>query len=168
MKEQATLCAEEITADSVHDFIADPEKERKAQPSDILTVSKPISEKIESSSPPTTAEHFHLQNGGPSVPKVNGKHNKHVELSKLKEKEKLLSWDHDLAKMIFANTARPREVLPGLESWQTSKIVAWHSLEGNSIQWLCVVSIDQRGKFTFYSAISIGYYGNCGLVFLLL
>jgi len=100
------LCAEEITADSVHDFIADPEKERKAQSSDFPTVSKPISEKIESSSPPTTAEHFHLQNGGPSVPKVNGKHNKHVELSKLKEKEKLLSWDHDLAKMIFANRCR--------------------------------------------------------------
>lgn len=145
LEEQATLCAEEITADSVRNFIVDPEKERKAESSDFPTVSKPISEKIESSSLPTTAEHFHLQNGGPSIPKVNGKHNKHVELSKLNEKEKLLSRDHDLAKMIFANTARPREVLPGLESWQTSKIVAWHSLEGNSIQWLLVVSIDQGG-----------------------
>uniref|UniRef100_A0A7C9CWL5 Putative GTP diphosphokinase RSH1, chloroplastic n=1 Tax=Opuntia streptacantha TaxID=393608 RepID=A0A7C9CWL5_OPUST len=145
LRELATLCAEEITADSVRSFIADPEKGRKVESSDFPTVSKPIAEEIESSSLPTTAEHFHLQNSAPSVPKINGKHNKHIELSNLKEKDKLLSWSHDLAKMIFANTARPREVLPGLESWQTSKIVAWHSLEGNSIQWLCVVSIDQRG-----------------------
>ena len=162
------MCAEEITADSVRSFIADPEKGRKVESSDFPTVSKPIAEEIESSSLPTTAEHFHLQNSAPSVPKINGKHNKHIELSNLKEKDKLLSWNHDLAKMIFANTARPREVLPGLVSWQTSKIVAWHSLEGNSIQWLCVVSIDQRGKFTFPTVIGIAYYENCSLVFVLL
>lgn len=145
LREQAALSAEEITADSLNNFIADSEKEGELEePCDFSGVSKPISEKIfKTLSPSTSPEETALQNGGIRAPKVNGKHNKHVDSSDLRGK--LLSPDNDLAKMIFANTTRPREVLPGLESWQTSKIAAWHNLEGNSIQWLCVVGIDRRG-----------------------
>lgn len=144
LREQAAVSAEEITADSVSSFIADSEKEKKLDDTnDNSRLSKPFSEGIlKTFSPSRSSEDVHLQNGSLCIPKVNGKHNKHVEL--MKEKGKLMSGD-DIAKMLYANTTRPKEVLPGLESWQISKIAAWHSHEGNSIQWLCVVCVDRKG-----------------------
>ncbi|KMT06008.1 hypothetical protein BVRB_7g163390 [Beta vulgaris subsp. vulgaris] len=147
LREQAALSAEEITTNSIYDFISDSEKEEvEEEPSNFSRVIRPISDMIiETLLPPKNPENIQLPNGAPCAPKVNGKHNKRVEHSNLWEKGQILSCDNNIAKLIFANTARPREVLPGLESWQTSKIATWHSIEGNSIQWLCVVCIDRQG-----------------------
>ncbi|KNA12649.1 hypothetical protein SOVF_124130 isoform A [Spinacia oleracea] len=146
LREQAALSAEEITTNSINDFIADYEKEEvQKETLDFSRVRRPISETIvEILLPPDNPEDLQLSNGAFCAPKVNGKHNKHIEYSNL-DKGQLLSQDNDIAKLIIANTARPRVVLPELESWQTSKIVAWHSIEGNSIQWLSVVCVDRRG-----------------------
>ncbi|CAO2824366.1 unnamed protein product [Amaranthus hypochondriacus] len=147
LREQAALSAEEITTNSIYDFIADSEKEDvQEKPLDFSTVSRPMSDIIfETLSPPKTPEELKLPTGARAAPKVNGKHNKNVQHSNSTNKWKISSRDNDITKLIIANTARPRDVLPGLESWQTSKIAAWHSIEGSSIQWLCVVCIDRRG-----------------------
>lgn len=146
------MSAEEITTNSINDFIADYEKEEvQKETLDFSRVRRPISETIvEILLPPDNPEDLQLSNGAFCAPKVNGKHNKHIEYSNL-DKGQLLSQDNDIAKLIIANTARPRVVLPELESWQTSKIVAWHSIEGNSIQWLSVVCVDRRGKISVFS-----------------
>lgn len=79
------------------------------------------------------------------APKVNGKHNKHVHYVGSKAEGELSSQENSFAKMIHANVPMYKEVLPGLESWQASKIATWHNLEGHSIQWFSVVCIDRRG-----------------------
>jgi GTP pyrophosphokinase len=87
------------------------------------------------------------KNGSIWAPKVNGKHSKHVQHVSLKVKGELLSEGNGVAKVMQANIPMYKEVLPGLESWQASKIASWHNLEGHSIQWFSVVCIDRRGKF---------------------
>lgn len=79
------------------------------------------------------------------TPKVNGKHNRHVGL---KGNEELLLPGNHAGQMVRLNT-RYKEILPGLESWQTQKIASWHHIEGHSIQWFCVVCIDRRGMLFF-------------------
>lgn len=81
------------------------------------------------------------------TPKVNGKHNKHVQHVSSEAEGGLSSHENSFAKMIHANVPMYNEVLPGLESWQASKIATWHNLEGHSIQWFSVVCIDRRGNF---------------------
>ncbi|XP_074268400.1 putative GTP diphosphokinase RSH1, chloroplastic [Silene latifolia] len=141
LREQASLSAEEIMTDSVGNFIADADKKDVVEESSDLSKMSEIFEALLSRS----SEDLLPQNGAIQLPKVNGKHNKQVEKSSLKEWGQLWSRDNDVAKTIFANKARPREVLPGLECWQSSKIAAWHSLEGNSVVWLSVICIDRRG-----------------------
>lgn len=147
LREQAALSAAEITADSVNDFIADSEGENEVEDmSDNNKRSRPLWEKIlmnvvEKSSQGKCSNDFLPVNYGTVwTPKVNGKHNKHVHT-----KGDLLSQGNGVAKMIQASIPRYKEVLPGLESWQASKVASWHSLEGHSIQWFCVVCIDRRG-----------------------
>ncbi|KAG6748444.1 hypothetical protein POTOM_048365 [Populus tomentosa] len=147
LREQAALSAAEITADSVNDFIADSEEESEVEDiSDNNKRSRPLWEKIlmnvvEKSSQGKCSNDFLPVNYGTVwTPKVNGKHNKHVQT-----KGGLLSQGNGVAKMIQASIPRYKEVLPGLESWQASKVASWHSLEGHSIQWFCVVCIDRRG-----------------------
>ena len=86
------------------------------------------------------------QNGSVWVPKVNGKHNKAIKNSSLENPEFFLPGD-GIAKIFPANIPPYKEVLPGLESWRASKIDSWHHLEGHSIDWLCVVSMDRKGMF---------------------
>ena len=86
------------------------------------------------------------ENGSVWVPKVNGKHNKAIKNSSLENPEFFLPGD-GIAKIFPANIPPYKEVLPGLESWRASKIDSWHHLEGHSIDWLCVVSMDRKGMF---------------------
>jgi hypothetical protein len=151
LREQAALSAAEITADSVNDFIADSEGESEVEDiSDNNKRSRPLWEKIlmnvvEKSSQGKCSNDFLPVNYGTVwTPKVNWKHNKHVQT-----KGDLLSQGNGVAKMIQASIPRYKEVLPGLESWQASKVASWHSLEGHSIQWFCVVCIDRRGNSSF-------------------
>ncbi|OMO81982.1 hypothetical protein COLO4_23312 [Corchorus olitorius] len=152
LREQAALSAAEITTDRVNDFIADSEEESELEElSHISRTSKPLWEKIlrnvvDFSSPGRSSEDaLTAKNGSIWVPKVNGKHNKHVQHTSLEGNGNLLSLGNGAAKLLPANIPPHKEVLPGLESWQASKIAAWHNLEGHSIQWFSVVCIDRRG-----------------------
>lgn len=99
------------------------------------------------STKPNTEDIFQFDKGKIQIPAVNGKHNKNMQHVSLKAKGEVLSQGNGVAKMIHVNIPLYREVLPGLEIWQASKILSWHNLEGNSIQWLSVVCIDRKGKF---------------------
>lgn len=152
LKEQATLYATEITADSVKEFASKSKEDSELEEvPDYSKGNKHSWEKIIknvvnlTSSKILGEDIFPLKKGGFEVQKVNGKHNKHVQHMSLKAEGETLSQGNGVAKMIFANIPMYREVLPGLESWQASKVASWHNLEGQSIQWLCVVSIDRRG-----------------------
>lgn len=92
-------------------------------------------------------------NGSAWIPKVNGKHNKHVQHESFNGKGEMLLQGNLVAKMIQVNIPRYKEVLPGLESWQAQKIASWHNMEGHSIQWLSVVCIDRKGKLTILNNI---------------
>ncbi|KAL8143060.1 hypothetical protein V2J09_016092 [Rumex salicifolius] len=152
LREQAGLSVAELTADSILAFTADPNKENHVGNSS--HGSKPNMETKNGallSSPKTsnglcngsivTPTSNGLCNGSTLTPKINGKHNKHVKSMKLNGIEK----GNEIAEVLRYNIPMFKEVIPGLESWQTSKIDAWHSIEGHSIQWLCIISMDRRG-----------------------
>ncbi|GMJ01328.1 RELA/SPOT homolog 1, RELA-SPOT HOMOLOG 1, RELA/SPOT HOMOLOG 1 [Hibiscus trionum] len=151
LREQAALSAVEITTDRVNDFLADSEEESEMEDlSHSSRERKPLWVKIlknivDFSSPGRSYEDALAKNGSIWAPKVNGKHNKQVHDAALKADGDLLSLGNGAAKMIPANIPPHKEVLPGLESWQASKIALWHNLEGHSIQWVSVVCIDRRG-----------------------
>ncbi|GLU16814.1 hypothetical protein SLE2022_332280 [Rubroshorea leprosula] len=152
LREQAALSAAELTTETLNKFIADSEEESDMEEvSDISRSGKPLWEQIwmnvvELSSTGRSCEGvLPIKNGSIWVPKINGKHNKHVQHVSSKASEKILSLGNGAAKMIPANIPIFKEVVPGLESWQASKIASWHNLEGHSIQWFCVVSIDRKG-----------------------
>lgn len=152
LREQAALSASEITADTVNTFAADLEDqnnyEEKISPSS--NERKSIWDKILMSvNGLSTAKQsedglLHVQNTV-GVRKVNGKHNKNVQKLNLKINGHSTIKRDSIAEFIHANIPMYKEVLPGLESWKASKIASWHSLEGHSIQWFCVVCIDRRG-----------------------
>ncbi|XP_062089091.1 putative GTP diphosphokinase RSH1, chloroplastic isoform X2 [Humulus lupulus] len=168
LREQAALSAAEITADTVNDFTADSEEESEAEEiSDAPKGYKPVWNKflakiIEMSSQGNESK-ASSQNeiGSAWVPKVNGKHSKHVKQVSLKI-EGELSQGINVSRMIQPNIPTYKEVLPGLESWLSSKIASWHNVEGHSIHWLFVVSIDRRGMMaevtTTLSAAGITIY----------
>ncbi|KAL5795651.1 hypothetical protein ACOSQ2_000471 [Xanthoceras sorbifolium] len=152
LREQAALSAAEITADKVTDFLVDSEEESEVEElSESSKKSKPLWEKIlmnvvERSSPVKSSKDIlPVNNGSIWIPKVNGKHNKHVRHVNSNAKDGLSSKGNGFAKLIPTNIPMYKEVLPGLESWQASKIAAWHNLEEHSIQWLSVVCIDRKG-----------------------
>lgn len=152
LREQAALSASEITADTVSDFVADSGEESEVEDlSDGSKRDKPLWEKIlmnvvQMSSPVRNSKAVCSDdNASLWAPKVNGKHNKHVHYVGSKAEGELSSQENSFAKMIHANVPMYKEVLPGLESWQASKIATWHNLEGHSIQWFSVVCIDRRG-----------------------
>ncbi|KAK6941028.1 TGS protein [Dillenia turbinata] len=156
LREQAVLSAAEITADSVNDFAADSEDEGGVEEfSDYTNSRKPRWEKIlfnvmELSSSTSSENILHFQNGS-VVPKVNGKHRRHVQHVSLKAEGEFLMQGNGVAK-INANMPMYKEVLPGLESWLASKVTSWHNHEGHSIQWLCVVCIDHKGMMAEVTA----------------
>ncbi|KAI3975522.1 hypothetical protein MKX01_038791 [Papaver californicum] len=153
LREQAALSATEITADAVKTFISDveeeslPPKEYSDVPRDKKSTWKPI---LKSVADMLVFQINHqdtlpVQNGSFELPKVNGKHNKHAKELSLKDQGEVLSQGNGIAKLIHANIPMYKEIRPGLESWQASKIEAWHNHEGHSIQWFCVVCVDRRG-----------------------
>ncbi|CAI0469687.1 unnamed protein product [Linum tenue] len=149
LREQAALSASEITADSVNDFVADSEEESEVDDlSDKTKQSRPFWEKIfvsvvDKSSGGQGSGGSSVTNGSIWSPKVNGKHNKHLRNASLPAEG--LSQGNGVAGLIQANIPAYKEVLPGLENWQASKVASWHNLEGHSIQWLCVVCINRKG-----------------------
>ncbi|KAJ0229915.1 putative GTP diphosphokinase RSH1 [Hirschfeldia incana] len=149
LREQAAQCAAEITQDRVNDFVADSESDVEDLTEDsrkrlqwwekiLVNVKQFQSQDKSSNTTPVS------QNESVWVPKVNGKHNKAIKDSSLEKLEFFLPGD-GIAKIFPANIPPYKEVLPGLESWRGSKIDSWHHLEGHSIDWLCVVSMDRKG-----------------------
>ncbi|KAI9080253.1 hypothetical protein K1719_037647 [Acacia pycnantha] len=145
LREQAALSAVDITTEAVSDFVADSEGDSESEdPLDGFNSFKPMLGKtlvngVEASS---SRDDLSSSNGSVWTPKVNGKHNKHVGL---RGNGELLLHGNHVAQMVRLNIPRYKEVLPGLESWQTQKIASWHNKEGHSIKWFCVVCIDRRG-----------------------
>lgn len=155
LREQAAQCAAEITQDQVNDFVADSDSDLEDLTEDsrkslqwwekiLVNVKQFQSQDKSRDTTPTP------QNGSVWVPKVNGKHNKAIKNSSLDEPEFLLPGD-GIAKILPANIPAYKEVLPGLDSWRDSKITTWHHLEGHSIEWLCVVSMDRKGMLFSFS-----------------
>ncbi|XP_057964099.1 putative GTP diphosphokinase RSH1, chloroplastic isoform X2 [Malania oleifera] len=160
LREQAALSATEITADRVNDFVADPEEDSGSgklpdySKGFKFTWKKMLMNVAEMSSLRRIGEDaFHVQNNSVPVPKVNGKHNKHMQHMSLKATEEQLSQGNGVAKMIQANIPMYKEVLPGLVSWQTRKVASWHNLERHSIQWLCIICIDRKGIMADITAV---------------
>lgn len=165
MKEQAALSASELTADSVSEFVANSEEDSEVEEvSDYSKGGRHTWEKIlrnvmKTSSLKVTDDEdvFQIQNGSIKVPKVNGKHSKHMQNVSLKAKGETLSQGNGVAEMILANIPMYKEVLPGLENWRASKVASWDKLEGHSIQWLCVVCIDRRGIYMYTKLFYMHY-----------
>ncbi|MCD7460950.1 putative GTP diphosphokinase rsh1, chloroplastic [Datura stramonium] len=152
LREQAALSASEITVDSVKEFAAESEGDSSVEElADYSKGTKHSWEKIlknvmEISSARMSGENiFQLRSASIQIPKVNGKHNKCMQHMSLKATGETLSQGNGVGKMILANIPRYREVLPGLDGWLASKVATWHNLEGHSVQWFCVVSIDRKG-----------------------
>ncbi|KZV21563.1 hypothetical protein F511_11056 [Dorcoceras hygrometricum] len=152
LREQAALSETEITADSVKQFVA--ESDRDSEVEEVVNHSKGAKHTWEkilrnvmqiASARTCNEDIFQLEKGSIQVPKVNGKHSKNMLNVSLKAEGEVLSQGNGVAKMILANIPLYREVLPGLEGWQASKIIAWHNIDGNSIQWLSIVCLDRRG-----------------------
>lgn len=138
----------------MNDFVADSEEESEAE--ELPSISrgyKPMWEKllvnvVGLALPERSSEDlFQITNGNAQVPipKVNGKHNKHARHVSLKAEGELLSQGNGVARMLQANIPMYKEALPSLESWQASKVTSWHNIEGHSILWYSVVSIDRKG-----------------------
>ncbi|KAL8513409.1 hypothetical protein ACS0TY_012754 [Phlomoides rotata] len=152
LREQAALSATEITADSVKEFAAESEEESKDEA--VVNYSngakhtwqKILRNVMQIASAKANSEDiFQFDKGKIQIPTVNGKHNKNLQHTSLKAKGEVLSQGNGVAKMILANIPMYREVMPGLELWQASKIMSWHKLEGNSVQWFSIVCIDRKG-----------------------
>ncbi|KAK4482156.1 hypothetical protein RD792_009297 [Penstemon davidsonii] len=161
LREQAALSATEITADSVKEFAAESVKEFAAESGEDSGVEEAVnySEGAKqhswvkilrnvmqmTSTNKTCEDIFQSDKVNIHTPKVNGKHNKNMQHVSLKAKGEVLSQGNGVAKRINANIPVYREVLPGLEGWQASKVTTWQDLEGDSIQWLSIVCIDRKG-----------------------
>ncbi|XP_051132165.1 putative GTP diphosphokinase RSH1, chloroplastic [Andrographis paniculata] len=152
LREQAALSETEITADSVKEFTSESEEEieletvpnhRKGAEHTWEKILRNIMQMA--SAKKHSDEMFQIDRGAICIPTVNGKHNKNMQHVNLKAKGEMLSQGNGVANMIFKNIPEYREVLPGLESWQASKIMSWHDLEGNTIQWLSIVCMDRVG-----------------------
>ncbi|KAG8485250.1 hypothetical protein CXB51_021519 [Gossypium anomalum] len=163
LREQAAPSAVEITTDRVKDFIAYSKEDGEMEDLSYSSrQNRPLWEKIlrnivDFSTPGRSSEDALTEkNGSVWVPKVNGKHNNEVRDVGSKANGYLFSLGNGAAKMIPANNPPHKEALPGLESWQASKIASWHNLEGHPIQWFSVICIDRRGKS----------FGSCVLLIL--
>ncbi|XP_027351830.1 putative GTP diphosphokinase RSH1, chloroplastic isoform X2 [Abrus precatorius] len=148
LREQAARSAADITTEAVNDFVTDSEGDSESEQlsnGSKHTWGKMFVNGVEISTPGRSETVLQSTNGSVWTPKINGKHNKHVQHENFKAKGELLLQGNLVAKMIQVNIPRYKEVLPGLESWQAQKIASWHNIEGHSIQWLSVVCIDRRG-----------------------
>lgn len=151
--EQEALWATEITEGRVNEFVTDSKEDSKVEElSDYSKVSSYNCEKIVRNvveTPPSkiiSKDTFQLQCGSIQDPKVNGKHNKHMQHVSLKATGEVLFQGNGVGEMILANIPTYKEVLPSLNRWQADKVASWHNLEGHSIQWFCVVCIDRTGE----------------------
>ncbi|KAL2954050.1 hypothetical protein AAZX31_19G199800 [Glycine max] len=158
LREQAARSAADITTEAVNDFVTDSdgdsesEELSKGSSGSKYTWGKMFVNGAEISTLGRSETVLQSNNGSAWIPKVNGKHNKHVQHESFNGKGEMLLQGNLVAKIIQVNIPRYKEVLPGLESWQAQKIASWHNMEGHSIQWLSVVCIDRKGMMAEVTA----------------
>ncbi|TVU47122.1 hypothetical protein EJB05_06705 [Eragrostis curvula] len=150
LREQAALSAAEITADAVNNFVADLEDESDSELSLPSTKNEDFNfnwEKILSSNKLSFASNS--SNGFLPVnnvyPKVNGKQNKTVKELGIKINGHSTIRGDSFSEFMQPDNSTCKEVFPGLDHWKSGKISAWHNVEGNSIQWLCIACVDRKG-----------------------
>ncbi|TVU47113.1 hypothetical protein EJB05_06696 [Eragrostis curvula] len=150
LREQAALSAAEITADAVNNFVADLEDESDSELSLPSTKNEDFNfnwEKILSSNKLSFASNS--SNGFLPVnnvyPKVNGKQNKTVKELGIKINGHSTIRGDSFSEFMQPDNSTCKEIFPGLDHWKSGKISAWHNVEGNSIQWLCIACVDRKG-----------------------
>lgn len=116
----------------VKDFAEDKEEEKSIWEK-ILSTEENLLTKMKK-------DPLHVVNGTNGMPK---KWN--VDSTKLNGSA---SVKRDWSNSISTNKEDPT----GLEIWKAKKITIWHSVNGNSIQWLCVIyNAGESTFFFFYS-----------------
>eukprot|EP00250_Pteridium_aquilinum_P014465 c22008_g1_i1 orf=436-3033(+) len=155
LKEQAALVADEITFDSVREFV-----------SELDEVDKNLLADWGAGSAAEIGFNRELLDSGPSslpfkelsiraskvnrsfFPQVNGKANKKMEeiAVSLIGNSKLMSncVAGSLPKSAARNILVPKDVLASLQIWQAGKVALWHGSEDQSIQWLSVLCFDRK------------------------
>jgi len=149
LKEQATLSAEEITADTVNDFISDLEEEESdddsyssdESPSPIVkTNGKPLGTS-NGDSFLRNAFQFELPR---FIPKTNGAPTNGAALKLAEDLVSKIARGNGFAK--FKVRYIQDEARAGIEAWQTDRIALWHSSGRGSVQWFCVCCYDRNSN----------------------
>ncbi|KAM3313372.1 hypothetical protein ACQJBY_032773 [Aegilops geniculata] len=150
LREQAALSAAEITADAVNNFVADLEDESDSEQLIPTTQNEDYKfnwQKILSSNKLSfvnkNSDGF-LPVNNIHTPKINGKHNKTVKELGIKINGSTVRGDSS-TEFMRPGVPAYKEVFASLDNWKCGKISSWHSTEGNSIQWLCIVCVDRKG-----------------------
>lgn len=158
LKEQASLVADEITADSVKDFVSELDvidENFLAEWGSGMTTEKGFScideteNRIKRASFPFRELTIRTPEVGKFfLPRVNGKANKKIEevAVSLAGSSKLMSNGvaGSLPKPAARNLFVQKEVLASLGIWQAAKVALWHGSEDQSIQWLSVLCFDRK------------------------
>lgn len=160
LKEQASLVADEITADSVKDFVSqldEIEEDSFAEWGSRTAAEKGFSylDETQNRIRPSSFPFRELTIRAPEVdkvfrPQVNGKANKKIEevAVSLAGSSKLMingvagSFPKPAARNLFVQ----KEVLASLGIWQAGKVALWHGSEDQSIQWLSVLCFDRKSE----------------------
>ncbi|MCO5558382.1 hypothetical protein L7F22_011964 [Adiantum nelumboides] len=159
LKEQATLVADEITADSVNDFMSEFCKEEKNVPADWADESpaekhadrKSITDEVRSS---LSVPFKNLGVRASAIKRslitqVNGKANKKIEERAVSAAGSSNLIINGIAGPLLKPAANvgfdQNEVLASLEVWQAGKVGLWHGSEKQSVQWLSVFCFDRKG-----------------------
>lgn len=170
LREQATLSAAEITADTVNNFVADLEDVGLGDGDDVDEIDlqssmsstaanvtknkRPFLDARESIVIKAMYNNLHrVRNQLVPSPKVNGKPNKSITEVGLK-----LNGELDLPRNKDKNsklniTNMDEEVLAGLEKWKAGEVAHWHGLERQSIQWFSVSCIDRKGMLAEVTSV---------------
>ncbi|KAK3147292.1 hypothetical protein QOZ80_3BG0280570 [Eleusine coracana subsp. coracana] len=147
LKEQAALSAAEITAEAVNSFVADLEDESDSELSIPSTRNEDCNFNWENSNKLSfvskSSDGFLPVNN--VHPKVNGKQNKTVKELGIKINGHSSVRGDSFSEFMEPSDSIFMEAFPGLDRWKSGKISAWHNVEGNSIQWLCIACVDRKG-----------------------
>lgn len=158
LKEQASLVADEITADSVKDFVTeldeiDENLLKECGSGTALDKRFPGPDEKQNRIEPSSFPFRELTSRAPEVakifmPRVNGKANKKIEegVISFAGSSKLMSNGvaGALQQPAAMNVYVQQEVLSSLGMWQAGKVALWHESEDQSIQWLSVLCFDRK------------------------
>lgn len=170
LRDQAALSADEITADTVKNFVSESEEFNNNLPDDWANVKVQDSGSTLGFSYPTyplespsstSLRGFKTQTSGGSasfVPQVNGKHVKKVE-----EMTVNLTGSPSLPASNICGSLRKSpnlsplsmdvEVLAGLEEWKAGRVALWHRSENRPVLWLNVLCFDRKSMLAEITAV---------------